>query len=140
MFPKNASLPADGIVGKNTWSALLYKIETFDFEQASRSLGVEVAAIKAIHDVESGGRSGFLKDGRPVILFKGHIFWNEFKKREINPHKYSSEYHDILFPKWNRTCYIGGSAEHDRMDKATAINKEATLYSASWGMFQIMGF
>lgn len=153
MFQKKAGLPADGIVGKNTWEVLLAdKADTqevpkqvsttgsLDFEQAAKSLGVQIAAIKAVHEVESGGRSGFLKDGRPIILFEGHIFWNELKKRGIDPEKYSSEYKDILFPKWNRTSYIGGAAEHHRLERACVINKDAALCSASWGMFQIMGF
>lgn len=110
------------------------------FEQVAQSLGVEVAAIKAIHEVESGGRSGFLKSGRPIILFEGHIFWNELKKRGIDPEKYGDEYRDILFPKWDRHSYKGGEAEYERLEKACMINREAALCSASWGMFQIMGF
>jgi hypothetical protein len=46
----------------------------------------------------------------------------------------------VLFPKWDRTSYKGGVAEYDRMNKAATINKEAAWSSASWGMFQIMGF
>lgn len=110
------------------------------FEQVAESLGIEVAAIKAVHEVESGGRSGFLQSGRPVILFEGHVFWNELKKRGINPEQYSSNYPDVLFPKWDRTSYRGGEAEYERLEKACRINREAALCSASWGMFQIMGF
>lgn len=153
MFQKEAGLRTDGVVGRNTWDALLADktviketpnqkaaIEELDFERAAKSLDVEVAAIKAVYEVESGGRSGFLKDGKPIILFEGHIFWNELKKRGIDPEKYSSEYKDVLFPKWNRSSYIGGAAEHNRLEKAGRIDKDAALCSASWGMFQIMGF
>lgn len=62
------------------------------------------------------------------------------KKKGIDPGKYSSEYGDVLFPKWNRAIYVGGIAEYDRLEKASRINKDAALCSASWGMFQIMGF
>ena len=148
MYQKEAGLPADGIVGKSTWTALLTEktiaqeavISKLDFEQAAKSLDVDVAAIRAVHEVESGGRSGFLKDGRPIILFEGHIFWNELKKRGINPEKYSDQYSDVLFPSWNKTSYVGGIAEYVRLEKASKIHKDAALCSASWGMFQIMGF
>ncbi|GAB6013430.1 N-acetylmuramidase family protein [Viscerimonas tarda] len=110
------------------------------YEETARLLNVEDAAIRAVCEIESGGRSGFLKDGRPIILFEGHIFWQELKKRGINPEKYQADYSDVLFPKWDKSSYKGGVAEYDRLNKAATIEEEAALCSASWGMFQIMGF
>jgi hypothetical protein len=111
-----------------------------DYAETASILGVEEAAVRAVCEVESGGRSGFLPDGRPMILFEGHIFWRELKKRGINPECYKDKYRDVLSPTWDRTSYKGGAAEHDRLRKAASINEEAALCSTSWGMFQIMGF
>ena len=47
---------------------------------------------------------------------------------------------DILYPKWTKTHYKGGEAEYDRLLRARQINEDAANASASWGMFQIMGF
>jgi hypothetical protein len=118
------------------------KDEPLKFGVTANYLHIEEAAIRAVCEVESGGRTGFLPDGRPMILFEGHIFWRELKKRGINPEDfaYRKEYSDILFPKWNRTSYKGGAAEYERLQRAIAINRDAALCSASWGMFQIMGF
>jgi hypothetical protein len=159
-FQKDVNLPADGIVGENTWRALLGETsgqsssepesesntiqqgseQKIDFEKAAAILGVEEAAVKAVYQVESGGRSGFLPDGRPLILFEGHIFWKQLKKHGIDPETYASENSDILFPKWDRTSYKGGAAEYERLDRALAIHEESAYCAASWGMFQIMGF
>ncbi len=153
---QKAGLAADGIVGKNTWNIvtgsrtksvtpvektpLQDKTGKLDYAETARLLGVEEAAVRAVSEVESGGRSGFLPDGRPMILFEGHIFWRELKKRGIDPEQYKDEYEDVLFQKWDRASYKGGAAEHNRLRKAATINEEAALCSASWGMFQIMGF
>lgn len=154
-FQKSANLTADGIVGQVTWNALLGnksgqntaspKKETsekneLDFRKAAELLGVEEAAIRAVHQVESGGRKGFLPDGRPMILFEGHIFWNQLKKVGINPENHVQSNEDILFPRRDRTSYKSGTAEHNRLERAMKIHREAALNSASWGMFQIMGF
>lgn len=156
-FQKQANLTADGIVGAATWSGLMNdasKIQpdetkpqpavpltaNIDFGEAAKVLNVEEAAIRAVHQVESGGRNGFLPDGRPIILFEGHIFWGQLRKFGIDPDKYVRSNEDILFPKWNRQFYKGGAAEHDRLKRAMSIDRQAALSSASWGMFQIMGF
>ena len=111
-----------------------------NFEKAAETLNVDIAAIRAVHLVEAGGRNGFLPDSRTLILFEGHIFWNHLKKLGIDPEKFRSGNEDILFPAWNPKSYKGGAAEYDRLHKACAINHGAALRSASWGMFQIMGF
>lgn len=108
------------------------------FAEAAQLLGVEVAVIKAVTEVESSG-SGFLTTGEPVILFEPHIFWRELKKRGINPYNYLPHYSDILYEKWGAKPYGKSSQQHARLQRATEVNREAALCSASWGLFQILG-
>lgn len=109
-----------------------------DFQKAAERLGVEVAAIKAVKEVESGSHGAFLASGRPPILFEGHIFWKELKKRGIDPASKQAGNEDVLYEKWSRK-YLGGEKEYTRLEKAEKIQEEAALASASWGMFQILG-
>ena len=111
-----------------------------DFQRVADWLGVEVAVVKAIQAVEAGGRGGFVAPGRPVILFEGHIFWRELKKRGLNPERHVAGNENILYPKWEKGHYYGGIREHERLGKAREIHKEAADASTSWGMFQVMGF
>lgn len=103
-----------------------------DYQQAADLLGVELATIKAVAEVESKG-SGFLKSGEPVILFEGHIF------HRLTNGKYSTpENADISYPKWTTKYY--NKNQHKRLQKAVELDRNAALQSASWGKFQIMGF
>mgnify|MGYP002899589203 FL=1 len=111
-----------------------------DFTQVAELLGCEPAALKAVQQVETGGRGGFFSPGRPAILFEGHIFWTQLKKRGSNPDDYVKGNENILYPKWEKGHYKGGIGEYDRLEQARKINREAADASASWGMFQIMGF
>ena len=111
-----------------------------DFTQVAELLGCEPAALKAVEQVETGGRGGFFSPGRPAILFEGHIFWTQLKKRGSNPEDYVKGNENILYPKWEKGHYKGGIGEYDRLEQARKINREAADASASWGMFQIMGF
>ena len=106
------------------------------YKDSAASIGCEVAAIKAVAEVESSG-DGFLADGKVKILFEPHIFWKELRKANINPAPLQS---DILYPVWGSVPYGKVSAQHGRLDRASAIHKDAALKSASWGKFQIMGF
>lgn len=49
-------------------------------------------------------------------------------------------YPTICFPKWDKSKYLGGAHEYKRLEIAKKIDEECALKSASWGMFQIMGF
>ena len=111
-----------------------------DFEKMANELGIEKAALKAVVEVECSNKGGFLRDGRPRILFEGHIFWQRLRKRGIDPEALAAQHPDIVYPKWVRTHYKGGAGEWERFARAEKIHPAAAIESASWGMFQIMGF
>lgn len=102
-----------------------------DFQEAARSLGVEVEVIKAVCQVEAP-RGGFFADGQPTILFERHKF------HQFTGGVFSKEYPKISNPRPGG--YIGGMGEHFRLQKAVELSRAAALKSASWGRFQIMGF
>lgn len=113
-----------------------------DYKKASDSLGVEEAAIKAVASVESSG-SGFITDSQgnkiPKILFERHIMFQRL--RDFTPIKSSdmaAKYPDIVNPKAGG--YKGGLGEHERLQRAVAIDRKTALESASWAAFQIMGY
>ena len=116
--------------------------KTLTFNQINnfaKQLKIEPAAMRAVIEVESSG-GGFLPDGRPKILFEGHIFWSLLEGKGMKPRKLCKGNGDILYPRWTKKHYKGGAAEHDRLERAKRIHEEAALSSASWGMFQVMGF
>ena len=87
-----------------------------------------------------------LENGKPKILFEGHIFWHQLYLLGSNPNAYVLGNENILYPTWDTTKYAGGSTPEQRgqgewlrLEKAELINIEAALRSASWGLFQIMG-
>lgn len=104
-----------------------------DFERAAGSLDCEIACVKAVTEVEARG-SGFYGSGRPKILFEAHIFSKRTR------HKYDATHPDISSLKWNKKLYKGGEKEYERLEKAMSLDRSAALQSASWGLFQIMGF
>lgn len=102
-----------------------------DYEQAAAKLGCEVAAVKAVSEVESGKYGAFLPDGEPVILFERHKF------SKLTGRKYDQDYPDISNRKPGG--YGTVSAQHARLQKAAALDRDAALASCSWGMFQVLG-
>lgn len=102
-----------------------------DYVAAAQALGCEVAAIKAVAEVEAAG-AGFHSTGEPKILFERHWF-SRLTKGKFNTHA-----PDISNTKAGG--YSGGLAEHARLAKAVKLDRNAALQSASWGKFQIMGF
>lgn len=146
-FQKNNGLEANGIVGYRTWEIILFtnkpagtKLAEEDFHLLAMLLDCEPAALKAVQNVETGGRGGFFAPNKPTILFEGHIFWSQLKKKGMNPENYVKGNENILYPKWMKRYYKGGIAEYERLEQARRIDIDAANASASWGMFQIMGF
>lgn len=146
------NLIPDGIVGIKTWAVLLTKkdpddtrkeskkyLSEADLNKAAKELSVDLATIKAVIEVESAGK-GFI-DNKPIILFEGHVFWDRLKAYNKKPEKITNHKNrDILYKSWTKQWYIGGIGEWKRLDKARIIHEKAALESASWGLFQIMGY
>ena len=63
-----------------------------DIEAAAGQLGCQVAAVRAVIDVES--RGGFLPDKRPKILFERHYF------HRLSGGSFSAGHPDISHPVW----------------------------------------
>jgi hypothetical protein len=108
----------------------------FTYAKASEiaaKLQVDPAVVLAVADVESGGRHD-LPDGRPQILFEAHWF------SKLTGHQYDATHPGISSREWDRSLYKGGAAEWGRLNAAIELDADAALQSASWGLFQIMGF
>lgn len=105
-------------------------------------LGIEPALLKAVQIVEAAGRDGFLSNGRPQILFEGHIMYKEFHKKfpDRDLDYLCKRFSMVFYPKWDKSKYFGGLGEYKRLELAKEIDEECALKATSWGMFQIMGF
>ncbi|MFV0410244.1 MAG: peptidoglycan-binding protein, partial [Paracoccus sp. (in: a-proteobacteria)] len=88
-FQTKNNLVVDGVVGPKTWAVLLQKQQALfaqndkflsedDLKDFAHQYDLELATIKAVNEIESTGR-GFLIDGRPKILFEGHVFWKQLQ-------------------------------------------------------------
>lgn len=112
-------------------------ISSQQFTDSATLLNCEDACIRAVAEVEGGGVGFTTFDGekRPIILFEPHIFYRELKAKGITPVE-----SEICYPKWGEHPYPPGQkAQYDRLDHAAKIDREASLKSCSWGMFQILG-
>lgn len=108
-----------------------------DYKQTAKDLQCEPALIKAFAEVESSGY-GFWQfygdDWQPKILFEALWF------HRLTNGTYDKSHPKISSPVWDKSLYLYGKREYDRLDEACVLNREAGLQSASWGKFQIMGF
>ena len=155
-FQEKNNLVIDGIVGPKTWSKFIEaqnQIISFndkflseqDLIDFADKYNLELAAVKAVNEVESNGK-GFLLDGRPRILFEGHVFWRELVKKGVNPNDFVNDRtKNVLYKSWTKKHYEGGKQEYDRLEKASGMSDldevhDAAYASASYGAFQIMGF
>jgi hypothetical protein len=102
-----------------------------DYAAAAKELKCSIAAIRSVFRVESR-EGGFDSDGRLIILFERHKFY-QFTKGKF------SNFSDICNPKpggyTNRN-----SSEWNRLEKASLCDSRAATLSTSWGRPQIMGF
>lgn len=107
-------------------------IRPVDIRAAADKLGVTEKHIEAIRKIESRGQS-FGPEGRPIILFEPHVF----HKRTKGKHSPSS----FSYARWKEKPYPATQAARwGQMADAAERDEAAAIESASWGLFQIMGF
>lgn len=151
-FQQQRGLVIDGVAGEKTLLALqgltdCRHLTQRDLQRAADRLGVELAAIMAVNAVESRGH-GFLDNGKPVILFERHVMYRRLKDLASSGDDPSLNLGllaalaqtspAIVNPRPGG--YAGGTAEHQRLALARQINDTVAIESASWGLFQLMGF
>lgn len=112
-----------------------------DIEEFAAELGVEVAAIKAVIDIEAGKtHQGFWKEGKPIINFDLTVFRQMARRHGVNVSKYASKY-GVVFARPNIAKYGSQQAAvQARLDGAMAIDSVSAIEGTFWGMFQIGGF
>lgn len=112
-----------------------------DFEEVASELGVEVAAIKAVTEIEAGRtHEGFWTEGKPLINFDLGVYRARAARRGINLKKYAGS-HSVIFNRPNTARYGSQqAAQQARLDAAMAIDSISAIEGTFWGMFQIGGF
>lgn len=146
-FQRRAGLVADGIAGPKTVAALANRekdsrlLSGQNLSMAADRLGVPIAAMMAVNEVESAG-AGFLLDGRPKILYERHVAYRLLGETGMDIAEADAlavRYPNLINPA--RGGYAGGPAEWSRLTQAKRITPPAIAYAAcSWGQYQIMGY
>lgn len=115
------------------------KLTTEQIEKQALALGIEVAALRAVIEVECKG-SGFNADETPVILYERHKFYEGL--RAINwitkSKEWYQKYPDLCNPKAGG--YGKYSEQHSKLSRAADLNRDVALESCSWGLGQVMGY
>ncbi|MBI1207263.1 MAG: DUF3380 domain-containing protein [Azospirillum sp.] len=109
------------------------RLASADYLAAAKRLGVDVAVIRAIDIVETGGRSGFTEAGRLRCLYEPHLF------HRLTQGRYSAGHPDLSYPHWRRGHYGTQADIVARIEAAASLDSEAALGATSWGRFQVLG-
>ena len=107
--------------------------------QLAASVGIPVARLKAVAEVESGGHYRW-SGGRIPILFERHVFRRELvkSKGEAFAANFSASHPDLC----NHTPggYGASSEQYGKIARLIKMGFAEEAYrSASWGAFQILG-
>lgn len=145
-FQREQGLVIDGIAGRKTQAALYQEkgdkaLRQIELVGAADTLEVELAAVMAVNEVESRGvgfHHGGARHNAPVILFERHIMHRRLQLHGVAVDEARRRHPGLVNPRPGG--YLGGPAEHRRLEAAVEIHEAAAIESASWGLFQIMGF
>lgn len=117
------------------------KLTDYDYQRVANELGIEVAVIKAVSDIEAGkSHQGFVAPGQPTLNYSKNMFLKNLRQRGINVSAATKSTSPAFLPI-NRKKYTSyGKAQHARLESAMAIDTVSAILSCYWGMYQIGGF
>ena len=109
-------------------------------ETLAQSEGIEANALKAVVEVESGGKAFAKVDGKdmPLILYEYHVFYRcgglTAKERTEAVNR------NLAAKKWGALPYAKSqSARYNQLKRAATINEQAAYAACSWGVGQVLG-
>lgn len=104
-----------------------------NYQSAADQIGVEVAAVKAIAEVESSGQ-GF-RNGMPIIRLEAHWFG------KLTCYQHNDSHPHISCQAWTPAIAARNQGEAwVQFNEAAALDEDAAIQSTSWGAYQLMGF
>ena len=106
-----------------------------NYVDAAKALGCDVAAVKAVAQVETAGAS-FDASRRPTILYERHIF----SKHTVPRGRCDQATPDLSASKpYAPGTYGNKNEQFTKLARAFQLDPDAALKAASWGKFQILG-
>ncbi|MFK7838387.1 MAG: N-acetylmuramidase domain-containing protein [Sulfitobacter sp.] len=120
---------------------MAFSKEVFDaIEALAQTEGLEANALKAVVEVESGGRAFATIDGKPMplILYEYHVFYrwpglSDAERKEAVQRKLAAK-------KWGDLPYVKShSGRYNQLKRAATINEQAAYAACSWGVGQVLG-
>lgn len=120
---------------------VIHRLTDDDYKQAAHELGIDVASIKAVIEIEAGQtHQGFYKPNQPIINFDLTMFKKWAARHGIKLGKYSRS-NAVVFARPNAKKYGSyQAAQYERLKSALSIDSIAAIEGTFWGMFQIGGF
>jgi hypothetical protein len=114
-------------------------------QKAAATLSLDVATVTTVCNVETKG-AGFFNSGKCAILFERHKFYAALLTvlPQATVDNLVAEFPNIVNPQPGG--YVGGEGEWSRLTQAEdvvsgmGLAPGLAMRSASWGLFQIMGF
>lgn len=114
----------------------IYRLTESDFIQVADELGVEVASIKAVVEIEAGKtHQGFSAPLTPLVNFDLRMFRNFAGRRGVNLGAYARSHPNVFNPSGRTQADVTA-----RLRSAMEIDSVLAVESTFWGMFQIGGF
>jgi hypothetical protein len=107
------------------------KLTNEDLCRAARRIVATTAEVQTFLAVETKGR-GFDDQERVIILFERHWF------HKLTGGIYDKDHPEISNPRPGG--YNVGGSQHERFSTAFALDPQAAMKAASWGIGQVMGF